>query len=411
MPSMSTKIVIKKKKKATIDENVEKEAYIDDEEQHRWATLLSFDTERKKIERESQDSDKPVSETRYNDDFNLDNDDSEREIDEAWQYMVYFHSEEKGRCLPRTVGTSRLNSHCRSSIEEKPVRDSIDKDWLSESQTLVVSEVPFITVANETISHPHTTTQITTIKPTISHKKNHMGRIIAQAKQNKVNPMSQQLQTLTEQLQQQKQRLDDLMTFKVPDAIEESVVAHIINEVKNQLLKVVPDVVADFIRPRIHSTVLHVLRTKQISLTTTPRLSTTNITIPELNAQILNMMSNDPYSIKGEINLALYKALCYSVAQDKRTSRKESCKDANLKKRPHDNQDPPENPKGGEKHKKQRMVANMLQDNKSHSNQLIMIHNRVLLISHENMKNGSIKMQTKIMIGLMTQMSMIDSMN
>ncbi|GJU24845.1 hypothetical protein Tco_1163466 [Tanacetum coccineum] len=122
MPSMSTKIVIKKKKKATIDENVEKEAYIDDEEQHRWATLLSFDTERKKIERESQGLDASQDDV-YND--------TEREL-----YTIF-----RGRCLPRTVGTSRLNSHCRSSIEEKPVRDSIDKDWLSESQTLVVSEV------------------------------------------------------------------------------------------------------------------------------------------------------------------------------------------------------------------------------------------------------------------------------
>ncbi|GJU24846.1 hypothetical protein Tco_1163467 [Tanacetum coccineum] len=163
--------------------------------------------------------------------------------------------------------------------------------------------------------------------------------------------MSQQLQTLTEQLQQQKQRLDDLMTFKVPDAIEESVVAHIINEVKNQLLKVVPDVRAGplLFRTRIHSMCWHVLRTIKIRLTTSPS-TVHHQTSPFLELDCTNtitLMSKTITRFEGEINLALYKALCYSVAQDKRISRKESCKDANLKKRPHDYQDPPENPKGG----------------------------------------------------------------
>ncbi|GKB39646.1 hypothetical protein Tco_0884588, partial [Tanacetum coccineum] len=45
-------------------------------------------------------------------------------------------------------------------------------------------------------------------------------------------------------------------------------------------------------------TSVHVLRTEQISLTTTPTLSTTNITIPELKEKLYEMMSNNPESIE-----------------------------------------------------------------------------------------------------------------
>nr|GEV02107.1 hypothetical protein [Tanacetum cinerariifolium] len=200
--SMSTKIIIETKKKAIIDENVEKETYIDDEEQLRWATLLSVDTKRKRIERESQDDD-----------------DLEGEIDEAGQYMVYVHSEEK------QTSTFRPLSPPRTRSSQDDVSHYVNENSTPFWRTLTCRGL------QERLAH------IITIKPTSSHKKNHVRRIISQAKQKKVNPMSQQLQTLTKQLQQQKQRLDDLMTFKVPDAIEESVGAHIINEVKNKLPK------------------------------------------------------------------------------------------------------------------------------------------------------------------------------
>ncbi|GJZ02224.1 hypothetical protein Tco_0520185 [Tanacetum coccineum] len=106
--------------------------------------------------------------------------------------------------------------------------------------------------------------------------------------------------------------MDEFITFKLPDAVEESVSAHVINEVKNQLPTLVLDVVVDFIRPRIHSIALHFLHTEHISLTTTPRLSTTNITIPEPKEQLLDMMSHNPNSIKGTINTDIYNALCHS---------------------------------------------------------------------------------------------------
>ncbi|GJT40090.1 hypothetical protein Tco_0939955 [Tanacetum coccineum] len=148
----------------------------------------------------------------------------------------------------------------------------------------------------------------------------------------------QLFKALQEQVMEQKKRMDDFIAFKVPAAIEASVSTHVFNEVKNHAPTLVPDVVADFIRPRIYRTVLHVLRNKQISLSTTPRLSTTNITISELKEQLLHMMSHNPDSIEGKVNLDLYNALSNSVQQDKRT-------------------DPPKNRKWEKSYKRQKFAG------------------------------------------------------
>ncbi|GJY47320.1 putative reverse transcriptase domain-containing protein [Tanacetum coccineum] len=198
-------------------------------------------------------------------------------------------------------------------------------------------EVQNITADDDPIPPPHTK-KITTSKPTSSRKKKYVRRILTKAKERKANPMSKQFKALQEQVMEQKKRMDDFIAFKVPAAIEASVSTHVFNEVKNHAPTLVPDVVADFIRPRIYRTVLHVLRNEQTSLSTTPSMSTTNITISKLKEQLLDMMSHNPDSIEGKVNLDLYNALSNSVQQDKRT-------------------DPPENREGEKSYKRQKFAG------------------------------------------------------
>ncbi|GJT28597.1 hypothetical protein Tco_0908872 [Tanacetum coccineum] len=105
-----------------------------------------------------------------------------------------------------------------------------------------------------------------------------------------------------------KKIMDEFIAEKVPATVQESVSAQVINEVKNHAHILVPDVVADFIRPCLHKVVLHVHHTKRISLTTTPTLSTTDITIPELKKKLYEMMPNNTKSIM--LSTLLYENLC-----------------------------------------------------------------------------------------------------
>ncbi|GKB52604.1 hypothetical protein Tco_0903357 [Tanacetum coccineum] len=61
---------------------------------------------------------------------------------------------------------------------------------------------------------------------------------------------------------------------------------------------------------------------------------------------LYEMMYNNPESIEGDINNDLYISLSKSIHQDKQVVPKDSCRDANLRKKPHNDQDDPENHKG-----------------------------------------------------------------
>ncbi|GKB71132.1 hypothetical protein Tco_0932544 [Tanacetum coccineum] len=165
--------------------------------------------------------------------------------------------------LPRIAGKLGLNSQDGSSGKEKPISDSVDPDWLLES-------------ADDLMPSPLITTIITT-KPTASKQKKH--------------------------------KIDEFINHKVPTAVQESVSTKVTPEVKNHALTMVTNVVVDIFRPRLHKFVSRVLRTEQITLTSSFALSSTNITIQQLKETLYEMMTNNIDSIAGDINIDLYIAL------------------------------------------------------------------------------------------------------
>ncbi|GJS35123.1 hypothetical protein Tco_0533505 [Tanacetum coccineum] len=65
--------------------------------------------------------------------------------------------------------------------------------------------------------------------------------------------------SVLQKLDEHEQRLNDLSKTNVAKVIKESFQANMINEVKNKLPKLEPDIVSDFIQPRLDSTMLHAL--------------------------------------------------------------------------------------------------------------------------------------------------------
>ncbi|GJQ99503.1 hypothetical protein Tco_0522488 [Tanacetum coccineum] len=186
----------------------------------------------------------------------------------------------EGVGLPRTTGTSRLNSCDGRFRKEKPTSDSIDPDRLFESQTVIVTEVTIteatgpdqrgstrvdfvlitpdetptleatprgnpeltsctlgaskhpsdvlaqnlnlhvhpITDADDPIPSPHITTIIIT-KPTGSKQKKHLHRIVTKVR--RFNPLSKQFKALCEKVDEQQRKIDEFVTHKVLAAVQE----------------------------------------------------------------------------------------------------------------------------------------------------------------------------------------------
>ncbi|GKE46635.1 hypothetical protein Tco_1477893, partial [Tanacetum coccineum] len=124
------------------------------------------------------------------------------------------------------------------------------------------------------------------------------------------------------------EKLEALSTINAFEAIKESVQAKVLPKMKKQLPIHVPKVVANFVKPRLNNIVLEVMKNNQINLFTTPSPTTTN----DLS--------------EFELKIKLYNRITFECTRHR----------ANLKKRPHDDQDPP-NDREGKKRKKRRKDA------------------------------------------------------
>ncbi|GJZ57308.1 hypothetical protein Tco_0612802, partial [Tanacetum coccineum] len=140
--------------------------------------------------------------------------------------------------------------------------------------------------------------------------------------------------------------------------VEEYVLARVVNEVKNQLPHVVSGAVLDFIRLRLESIVLSILKTQQINLFTRPTTTTENLTTLEMKLKLVIMMEANPQSIDShECHTAFYNTLMDSIALDEIEAMNDPIQEDALKKIPHDDQDPLENHEGEKKWKYQKLVG------------------------------------------------------
>ncbi|GJV28757.1 hypothetical protein Tco_1385205, partial [Tanacetum coccineum] len=122
-------------------------------------------------------------------------------------------------------------------------------------------------------------------------------------------------------------------------AIEESVQANVINEVKNQLPKLLPKVVSDFVQLRMEGTVCEVLQKNLINLfqpSFTPAVSFTEY---ELKNMLFDMMQKSGSFQEHEKHLDLYNALIGSIGLDDAIAKGDIDPTKVLKKRHHDDKD------------------------------------------------------------------------
>ncbi|GJS30067.1 hypothetical protein Tco_0490687 [Tanacetum coccineum] len=147
-------------------------------------------------------------------------------------------------------------------------------------------------------------------------------------------------------VENQRKTREDLMAkerhaslINVAKVIKDSVKANMVNEVKNQLPKMVPDTISDFIQPRLDHTMLQALKTNQINLFTTPTTSSNNLTEYEMKEKLYNMMFKSRFYYSYDCHLGLYNALMDSMAIDEMQARGKPTHPI-LKKRSHNDQDP-----------------------------------------------------------------------
>ncbi|GKE04001.1 hypothetical protein Tco_1396019, partial [Tanacetum coccineum] len=111
------------------------------------------------------------------------------------------------------------------------------------------------------------------------------------------------------------------------EAIEEFIQANVINEVKNQLPKLLPKAVSDYVQPRMESTVRDVLRKNPINLFKPSSKPTDSSTEYELKNMLYDKIQESGSFKEHEKHLDLYNDLIGSIGLDDAIAKDETIQD------------------------------------------------------------------------------------
>ncbi|GJR22992.1 hypothetical protein Tco_0971519 [Tanacetum coccineum] len=156
-----------------------------------------------------------------------------------------------------------------------------------------------------------------------------------------------------QELADHEQRINALAQVDHVKVIEESVKANVLTDVKNHLPKFMPKVVSDFVQPHLERNVLDVMKKNTIDLFKSSIMSFDTLSKYELKKKLYDMMFQIKSFNTHEHHLTLYNALMNSIHIDELVAKGKLDLTPTLKKRYHDDQDPPKNPEG-EKRKRMR---------------------------------------------------------
>ncbi|GJU00655.1 hypothetical protein Tco_1110993 [Tanacetum coccineum] len=152
------------------------------------------------------------------------------------------------------------------------------------------------------------------------------------------------------------QKLEALINFNVSKAFEKAVQAKVMTEIKKLLPTHIPDAIANYVKPRLNTYVLEVMKTNQINLFTQSFTSTYDLSEMDLKLKLLNRIhlnkSNDTHTTHQQ----LYDTLYESIILDQDALDAQAVQ-SSFHKRSHDNQDPPNNREGENKKKRRKDVG------------------------------------------------------
>ncbi|GKE90850.1 hypothetical protein Tco_1571945 [Tanacetum coccineum] len=171
----------------------------------------------------------------------------------------------------------------------------------------------------------------------------------------------------------EKEYEEALTNFNVSEAFEKSVQAKVLTEIKKLLPTHIPNVIVNYVRPRLNTSMLEVMKTNQINLFTQSSTSTDDLSYMDLKIKLLNRIYSNKSNETHTTHQQLYDTLYESITLDQDALDAQGA-ELSFHKRSHDNQDQPNNRKGENK-KKRRMDVGEPSSRSSRRNRSLSIYN------------------------------------
>ncbi|GJZ88047.1 hypothetical protein Tco_0659829 [Tanacetum coccineum] len=360
VPNKLKKVVVPRKTRSL---TIAKEAVIDTAND---ATLYSLSLDK------SEESANEINDANESD-MDLFDDNPHKDDDDA-RYGVFMHNKSTitpdSTYLGPTVISSSLD-FIRTFLDETPANEltdfmshsvCIDAETTSvvhnpEGNPELTSYISGNVLGQECSSHTISTSQenslsynnSTTKLPTSQSKE-------ADAKDEKNIRKFNFKKAVTHKFKEYDKKLEALTNFNVSESLEKSIQAKVLTKIKKLLPTHIVNVIANYVKPRLNTSVLEVMKTNLINLFTQSSTSTDDLLELDLKLKLLNRIhlnkSNDTHTTHQQLYDTLYESIILN--QDVLDAK---AVQSSFHKRSYDNQDPPNNHEGENKKKHQTDVS------------------------------------------------------
>ncbi|GKB26521.1 hypothetical protein Tco_0865922, partial [Tanacetum coccineum] len=250
------------------------------------------------------------------------------ELTDFMNLLVYTDAQTTS-VMHNPEGNPELTSYI-SGVSEVPLSTHVD---VLVTKTLL-QEMFLDENAHHLSSLPATKTSYPTTYPQPSLLQAKAKKLMQKAKKNmrKINFKKPNAQKFREY----DQKLEALTNFNISKAFEKAVQAKVLIKMKKLLPTHVPKVVVNYVRPRLNTSVLDVMKNNQINLFTQSSTSTDDLSEIDLKLKLLNQIHVSKSNTTHPTNQKLYDTLYESICLDHDAI---NAQDAELyfHKRSHDN--------------------------------------------------------------------------
>ncbi|GJT59717.1 hypothetical protein Tco_1003250 [Tanacetum coccineum] len=248
----------------------------------------------------SNESKESANETDDADESDMDlSDDNLNRDDDAARYGVFMHNKStatpNSAYLSMTVTSSSLD-FIQTLLDETPANELMDfishPVYIGAQTTSVVHNpegnpelTSYISGASEVPLGTHVDVLATqTLLQEMFPDKNAHHLSSSPAIKTKINFKK----AVAQKFREYDQKLEALTNFNVFEAFEKAVQAKVLTEIKKLLPTHIPSAIANYVRPRLNTSVLEVMKTKQINLFTQSSTSTDGLSEMDLKLNLLN---------------------------------------------------------------------------------------------------------------------------
>ncbi|GJZ14728.1 hypothetical protein Tco_0550405 [Tanacetum coccineum] len=258
--------------------------------------------------------------------------------DDAVRYGVFMHNKftatPNSTYLSLTVTSSSLD-FIQTLLDETPANELTD--FMSHP---VYTDAQTTSVVHNPEGNPELTSFISgASKVTLAKAK----KLMQKAKKNmrKINFKK----AVTQKFREYDQKLEALTNFNVYEASEKAVQAKVLTEIKKLLPTHIPNAITNYVKPRLNTSMLEVMKTNQINLFTQSSTSIDDLLDMDLKIKLLNRIYSNKSNETHTTHQQLYDTLYESITLDQDVLDAQAAQ-TSFQKRSNDNQDPPNN-RGG----------------------------------------------------------------